>query len=198
MRLRCKGKQKVRLSIATFGILMLTVFAANAGTPGNQGDYDHSKKSHGSIKHSKTNQKSRKKLTHAARESLISALVANESLHQAFFDYDGKIVEAKAKRLGKLISAITDEQISKLLKFSQSKLDEIKAANDREVNNENYHLVSMALIHIINKYDVDKKYNAYSCSMVKKKWVQNSEKMLKVHNPYAPNMPHCGSQDTRH
>ena len=51
---------------------------------------------------------------------------------------------------------------------------------------------------VVNTYDVGKKYNAYSCPMVKKKWVQNSKKMAKVHNPYAPNMPHCGSKDTSH
>ena len=197
MRLKCKGKKKVRSSIVACGILMLTV-VGNARASGGQKGHDHSKMDHGSTKHSKMSQKSREKLTPAARKYLISALEANESLHEAFFNYDGKIVEAEAERLGKLISAIEDEQVSKLLKFSRSKLNEIKAANDREVNDKNYHLVSMALIHIINKYDVGRKYNAYSCPMVKKKWVQNSEKMLKVHNPYAPNMPHCGSQDTRH
>lgn len=56
----------------------------------------------------------------------------------------------------------------------------------------------MALIHIVNKYDLGSKYNAYSCPMVKKKWLQNSDKMAKVHNPYAAGMPHCGSQDTNH
>ena len=197
MRIKCKGKKKVRSSIMAFGILMITVFG-NARASGGREGHDHSKTDHSSTKHSKMSQKSRKKLTHTARKSLISALEANESLHRAFFSYDGKIVETEATRLAKSISAIKDEQISKLLKFSQSKLNEIKAANDRKVNDKNYHLVSMALIHIINKYDVGRKYNAYSCPMVKKKWVQNSEKMLKVHNPYAPNMPHCGSQDTRH
>ena len=63
-------------------------------------------------------------------------------------------------------------------------------------NNQNYHLTSMALIHIVNTYDVGNEYNAYSCPMVKKKWLQNSKKMAKVHNPYAPNMPHCGGQDS--
>jgi hypothetical protein len=107
-------------------------------------------------------------------------------------------VESNAMNLKKAIDAIEDKEVAKLLNFSKGKLKEIKASNDREVNNKNYHLVSMALIHIVNKYDVGSKYNAYSCPMVKKKWVQNSSKMAKVHNPYAPNMPHCGSKDSRY
>ena len=66
------------------------------------------------------------------------------------------------------------------------------------MNNENYHIVSSALIFVINKYDLGSEYNAYSCPMVKKKWIQNSKKMTKVHNPYAAGMPHCGSQDSSH
>jgi hypothetical protein len=72
----------------------------------------------------------------------------------------------------------------------------MNAKTSREENNQNYHLVSMALIYIVNTYDVGPKYNAYSCPMVKKKWLQNSKKLAKIHNPYAPHMPHCGSQDT--
>ena len=89
-------------------------------------------------------------------------------------------------------------RVDLLLTFSKTKLDQIKASNDREDNNQNYHLVSMALIHVVKEYDVGSKYNAYSCPMVKKKWLQNSKKISKVHNPYAPEMPHCGSQDSHH
>lgn len=42
----------------------------------------------------------------------------------------------------------------------------------------------MALIHIINTYDVGENYNAYSCPMTNKKWVQNSKKLNMVSNPY--------------
>jgi hypothetical protein len=41
-------------------------------------------------------------------------------------------------------------------------------------------------------------YNEYTCPMVKKKWVQNSKKRARVHNPYAPEMPHCGGQVTEY
>ena len=55
--------------------------------------------------------------------------------------------------------------------------------------------VSKALVHIVRTYDVGK-YNAYSCPMVKKVWVQNSAKQDGVQNPYAPEMPACGTKDT--
>lgn len=193
-------KSQLVMSFVAFGLLGM-------GNPvfGNEGghDHDHSKMNHSSMNHSKmghSNMKkgSRKSLTEAAQKSVVSALEANEALHGSFFKYDAKSVEANAKKLKKAIDAIEDKEIAKLLNFSKGKLLEIKASNKRELNDKNYHLVSMALIHIVNKYDVGSKYNAYSCPMVKKKWIQNSNKMAKVHNPYAPEMPHCGSQDSHY
>ncbi len=153
---------------------------------------------HAQMKHSdsKPKEQKRKKLDQTTKESLVEVLEANEKLHHSFFQYDANAVEKYAKALKKAISNIKDGEIRKLLSFSQKKLSKIKASNERKTNNQNYHLVSMALIHIVNTYDVGEKYNAYSCPMVKKKWVQNSQKMTKVHNPYAPNMPHCGSKDS--
>ncbi len=131
------------------------------------------------------------------KKEVVKVLELNEGLHASFFDYDGAKVEKAAKDLSNAIDKISDEKIKKLLTFSKTKLSEIKASNSTADNNQNYHLVSMALIHIINTYDVGEKYNAYSCPMVKKKWVQNSSKQDKVHNPYASNMPHCGQKDTK-
>jgi hypothetical protein len=96
------------------------------------------------------------------------------------------------------MNAIENGETKKLLKFSIEKLGELKSDTERETNNQNYHLVSMALIHLVNTYDLGDAYNAYSCPMVKKKWVQNSKKMARVHNPYAPGMPHCGTQDSEY
>ncbi len=141
--------------------------------------------------------KERIKLQKETLKQVMATLEINETLHQSFFKYDAKQVEAQAKKLEQAISSIKDEKLTKLLKFSKGKLAEIKASNARDVNNQNYHLVSMALIYVVNTYEVGK-YNAYSCPMVKKKWVQNSAKMDKVHNPYAPEMPHCGSKDSNY
>ena len=140
----------------------------------------------------------RKALKAQTKKSVVSMLEINEKLHRSFFNYKAKEVEANAQKLSQAIMEIKDQEIAKLLSFSQKQLQEIKASKDRAANDQHYHLVSMALIHIVNTYDVGSKYNAYSCPMVKKKWLQNSKKMADVHNPYAPNMPHCGSQDSHY
>jgi len=194
----CEKKLSLKKSFLVLSVVALGLFGMESYASGTQGGHDHSKMNHSKMDHSKMKKGDRKSLSEAAKNSVISALEANEALHSSFFKYDAKAVESNAMKLKKAIEAIEDKEIAKLLNFSKTKLSEIKASNDRETNNKNYHLVSMALIHIVNKYDVGSKYNAYSCPMVKKKWVQNSSKMAKVHNPYAPNMPHCGSQDSNH
>lgn len=191
-------KLSFKNSLLVLSAITLGLFGMESYASGTQGGHDHSKMNHSKMDHSKMKKGDRKSLSEAAKKSVISALEANEALHSSFFKYDAKAVESNAMKLKKAIDAIEDKEVAKLLNFSKTKLSEIKASNDRETNNKNYHLVSMALIHIVNKYDVGSRYNAYSCPMVKKKWVQNSSKMAKVHNPYAPNMPHCGSQDSHH
>lgn len=141
---------------------------------------------------------SRKALSSKEKEEIVSVLEANEELHAAFFKYDAKEVEKGASKVLALVSKLNNEELVKLLKFSKIKLADIKAENSRDENNKNYHLVSMALIYVINKFDVGEQYNAYSCPMVKMKWVQNSKKLAKLSNPYAPDMPHCGSQDSHY
>lgn len=158
------------------------------------GQMDHSKMNHG--KKMEMNKSGRKSIDAKTKKEVLKVLKLNEQVHSSFFDYDGKKVEANAKALNDAIKSISNADIAKLLKFSTTKLDAIKDSNERASNDQAYHLVSMALIHIVNTYDVGSEYNAYSCPMVKKKWLQNSKKMAKVHNPYAPNMPHCGGQDT--
>ncbi len=194
----CEKKLSFKKSFLVVSVVALGVFGMESYASGTQGSHDHSKMNHSKMDHSKMKKGDRKSLSEAAKKSVVSALEANEALHSSFFKYDAKAVESNAMKLKKAIDAIEDKEVAKLLNFSKTKLSEIKASNDRETNNKNYHLVSMALIHIVNKYDVGSKYNAYSCPMVKKKWVQNSSKMAKVHNPYAPNMPHCGSQVSHH
>jgi hypothetical protein len=145
-----------------------------------------------------TSASTRKALTEEEKSQIIKVLKANEALHAAFFKYEASKVEAAATSLNTNIEGLSNKEISKLLKYSQSLLMKIKASSEREENNKNYHLVSMALIHIVNTYDIGDEYNSYSCPMVKKKWVQNTKESDQVNNPYAPNMPHCGRKDSKH
>ena len=132
------------------------------------------------------------------REEILAILQANEELHRAFFDYNPQSVKEKAKALQRAMDGVTSSEIKAKLAFSQKKLGEIIAGQSREENNQDYHLVSLALIYLINSHYNSGPYNAYSCSMVKMKWVQNSKKVAKVSNPYAPNMPNCGTKDTNY
>lgn len=142
----------------------------------------------------------RKSVSPQLKTELLKVFTLNEQLHQAFFDYEKqkKNLPAIATQLRQAIEEISNSEVKKLLKFSQAKLKDIKAESPKSDNDQRYHLVSMALIHILNKYDIGDDYNAYSCPMVKKKWIQNSTKVTKVHNPYMSEMPHCGSQDSEH
>lgn len=138
----------------------------------------------------------RVKLPEQTKLEIINVLKVNENLHASFFKYNAKEVEQKSKELVAAMDKINDPQIKKLLNYSKSQAGKINSTMDRKQNDRTYNVVSMALTHLINKYDLGKDYNVYSCPMVKKKWVQNSTKMKKVHNPYAPNMPHCGERLT--
>lgn len=196
---KCESKISLKKSLLTLSFVLVAAWGLDSFAAGKQDNMDHSKMDHSKMNHKEISKKgSRKSLDVKTKKSVINALEANEELHTSFFKYDGKKVEAAAKKLEGKIDKIGNTEIAKLLKFSKSKLGEINSAKSREENNQNYHLVSMALIHVVNTYDVGSEYNAYSCPMVKKKWIQNSKKIAKVHNPYASNMPHCGSKDTSH
>ena len=121
---------------------------------------------------------------------------ANENLHAAFFEYDGKKVESNAAIVKQLADKVNNKLVRGSFETISKNLSMIKASNSVEKNNELYSKVSLAFGDVLNKYDIGKDYNVYSCPMVKKKWVQNSSQKKRVHNPYAPEMPHCGQRDT--
>lgn len=137
----------------------------------------------------------KKSLDSKVKAQVINVLEKNEDLHEAFFSYNAEKVEDAAEAVEDAIEKIEHPELAKLLKFSKEKLDEIEDDKSREENNKAYHLVSMALIHVKNTYDLGDKYAAFSCPMVKKKWIQSKEKYNKVMNPYDASMPHCGSMD---
>jgi len=138
----------------------------------------------------------RTQLKGSDKESVEKILTINESLHGHFFEYDPKLVQEDAKRLANEIDKVSNKEIKEVLKDTSLELKKISSTAEREVNDKLYHKVNLGLIKLIETYDIGKKYNAYSCPMVKKKWVQNSGDKLRVHNPYAPEMPHCGQRDS--
>jgi hypothetical protein len=145
-----------------------------------------------------TNSFSRVSLDKKNKEQVINVLKANENLHASFFKYNADEVGKNAATVAGAIAKIDHKEIKKLLTFAGKKLGELSPKKTKKENYKTYNTVSMALIHVLNKYDLGSTYNVYSCPMVKKKWVQNSKKMDKVHNPYDHRMPHCGTKDTRY
>ncbi len=129
-------------------------------------------------------------------KAILNILKINESLHDHFFDYKASLVEEDAKRLNLAISQLKNQKLKEIFKMAPTELTKIKADRDREENNISYHKASLEFVKLLEEYNPGVKYNSYSCPMVKKKWVQNSESKLRVHNPYAPEMPHCGQRDT--
>ena len=194
----CPKKLTFKNSFIALSIFGLIFLGAKAFASGTNGKMDHSKMDHSKMNHSKPNDSGRKIVDGESRKAVLNVLKINERLHEAFFKYDAKKAELSARELKAAIEKIEDKQISKLLSFSKSKLDSIKASNEREENNQNYHLVSSALIHVVNSYDLGAEYNAYSCPMVKKKWLQNTSESSDVKNPYAASMPSCGSKDSEY
>lgn len=138
------------------------------------------------------------KVDDKTKKQLINVLEANELLHQSFFKYDSQKITINSKLMLKKMNLVSNKEISSMLNFAKKKLKEISGENKKSLNNQNYHIVSTAMIVIMNKYDLGKKYNSYSCPMVKKKWIQNTTKDDTVLNPYADYMPNCGRKETNY
>ncbi len=130
------------------------------------------------------------------KEIIYNALQAYDQLHFAYFEYDKDEVVKKAKVLSEKLALIKIEMVKdKLEKDNVQKLiSAIKTENSRSINNSLLDNISKRLNDIIiTKIDLDGRYGLFYCPMVKKYWLQNVKKMTKVHNPYAPDMPHCGA-----
>ena len=172
-------------------VLALMAFVSFSGLAS-----DHKMNHHG-MKVEKDN-KARKSLEAATKEQFLEALKVNESLHGAFFTYNAKDVDQYAKKLKSALSKIKNEDLLKLLKGTDKYLEKLTAEESQKNNNHMYNLVSRKLLTVLHTYNLGSTYNAYSCPMVQKYWIQNSTKMDKVHNPYASYMPHCGTKDSKY
>ncbi len=138
----------------------------------------------------------RKPLDSKTKTQVIKALDLNDELHMAFFEYDAKVVMKQAVALKKALTKLKGKELEKLFAPAIKELGQISSESKRAENNEHYAKASLSLVYLVNHYDVGPGYNAYMCPMVKKKWVQNSKKRDRTHNPYAPEMPHCGGRVT--
>jgi ribonucleotide reductase beta subunit family protein with ferritin-like domain len=137
---------------------------------------------------------SRRPLGSELKTQLMKVFEQNEKLHAAMFKYNKEKLVQETTLFKKLLREIKASDLSKQLTPALSSADELISSQDKAKDNESYHRLSLVLVKIIESYNLGSTYNIFYCPMVKKRWVQNSQKMKKVHNPYAPEMPHCGGQ----
>lgn len=140
----------------------------------------------------------RKPLPEKIKKQVTSFLEENENLHRAFFDYNESKIKNVASKMAKMAKKIGMSPVKRPIVLMGNDLSKMNKASTRKNLNELYAGFSTKLAAIIKKYDVGANYNIYSCPMVKKTWIQDSSKRKRVHNPYAPEMPHCGQRDTEY
>jgi len=193
MRRRKNGNftiKEIEMRTKIFTVFLL-LFVFSPAFAGENRDHDH-----GAMQ---KEQASRQALSAIEKEELLNVLKANEGLHISFFNRSFDDAEKAAKKVIKAIDKMSGSKIKNKLLFAKEKLSQINSSRSRAENNRDYHLISMALIHLIGKYDVGSVYNGYYCPMEKKKWVQNSKKSMKVKNPFASDsMPACGDMITHY
>jgi hypothetical protein len=141
---------------------------------------------------------SRNDLSKKNQKYAIKVLNQNELLFDSFFSYSGAAIESHSMNLIKSINSMPNSQIKSEFIKSIPHLSKLKKSNSKEANNNYYNQASLIFIKIINTYDVGPHFNAYTCPMVNKRWVQNTKESNQVKNPYADYMPHCGGQDTEY
>lgn len=129
------------------------------------------------------------------KAELTEILAKNDVLFNAFLKKDNALIEKNAKELSSLVGK-SQSTIIKGVKANVSGLDGIKSSNKNEDNLKAYETFLNPLIKVVQQYDVGKKYNVFSCPMVKKSWIQDTEVNKDVKNVYAMDMLECGSQDT--
>jgi hypothetical protein len=139
----------------------------------------------------------KEKINKKLNNEILTALKIYEKLHLEFFNYNVENVLIVSKELSEALSKISDKKLVEKLKSENvfKYLSSMVNHKNRSINNSLLDTTSKKLNTIILKdYKVSKNYSLYRCPMVKKVWIQNVKLMKKVHNPYAPKMPHCGAR----
>lgn len=137
----------------------------------------------------------RKALQGKDKAIVAEILAKNDMLFNAFLKKDNSLIEKTAKELSGLVGK-SQSSIIMGIKAKVSSLDGIKSSNKNEDNLKAYEAFLNPLIAIVQQYEVAGDYNVFSCPMVKKSWIQDTEVNKDVKNVYAMDMLECGTQDT--
>ncbi|MCM2348733.1 MAG: hypothetical protein NDI69_01850 [Bacteriovoracaceae bacterium] len=151
----------------------------------------HAQHSHG---HDHKMSVARKALSSQDKTWVQSVLNKNDELFNAFLKKDNALIEKKAKELSSVVSKSSS---FKEIGAQAQKLNLIKASSSRESNMAAYESFLNPLIKLVQTYDVGSKFNIFSCPMVNKSWIQNTDVNKDVRNVYAMEMLECGTQDTK-
>lgn len=148
----------------------------------------HESGSHESIK--------RKAIDSKDKVQIIEILKKNDLLFNAFLKKESGTIEKSAKDLLALVSQ-SQSTLLKETKAQASNLAKIKSSNSNESNLQAYETFLNPLIKVVQANDIGGKYNIYSCPMVKKSWIQDTDVNKDVKNVYAMDMLECGTKDTQ-
>lgn len=138
----------------------------------------------------------RKTLPAKELSEVQTILDKNDELFNAFLKKDNSLIEKKSQELSALVKKSQTSSLNEI-KAQTARLDSIKASEKREKNLASYEKFVNPLIKFIQTYDVGSKFNVFSCPMVKKSWIQNTDVNKNVRNVYAMEMLECGTQDTK-
>ncbi|MCB9092381.1 MAG: DUF3347 domain-containing protein [Halobacteriovoraceae bacterium] len=182
----------MKRQLTSFKLFLLLIISTVALASMASGKHEH----HHEMDHSNHKMKNNKVLSNVSKAELDS-MKAYEELHKAYYSYNNKKIVELSKGLIDKLNDIKDKDIQ--TKLSESKvvkyLSAIKVRDNRSANNSLFNLVSKGIYEsLIMGTELSKKYKQYYCPMVKKNWVQNIQLVSQVQNPYAPEMPHCGTQ----
>lgn len=139
----------------------------------------------------------RKPIDSKDKEQIIEILIKNDLLFNAFLKNEGGSIEKSAKDLLALISK-SQSPLLKETKAQASSLAKIKSTNSNESNLQAYESFLKPLIKLVQANDIGGNYNIYSCPMVKKSWIQDTNVNKEVKNVYAMDMLECGTKDTQY
>lgn len=127
------------------------------------------------------------------RNEIETVLDLNDKLFNAFLKEDSKQIETAAQALQ---TEVTKSK-SKILEYTRLKaetLSKIKGSN--KINLKHYQEFNDQLVDLVNKYQVNNRFNIFYCPMVKKSWIQDVKVNKDVRNVYAMEMLECGVQKT--
>ena len=132
-----------------------------------------------------------------ARKGMLRALEAYGELHSAFYEYNPLAIEEKSKKLSLLLRNNPNTYMVKELKNQGvlSSLEAMKAGAKKSIHNNLLDSVSIKINELVlSQENIGDIYGLYYCPMINKHWLQNTQIMSTVHNPYAPKMRQCGSR----